>query len=114
MKKKWYILFICLVAFVIAPYVRVEFLTLCYGDKFSNLYDASGWIEDISYFKVMKYREEEADVLYAAWSEEQQCIMGMFIYHFKRESGIWELERWECKWAKYGTAEEFYWPYYPH
>ena len=62
----------------------------------------------------MKYNNKNADVFYVALSEEDGSVPGTFLYHFKKVSGNWTLESWECLWSKYGDAEKFFWPFYPH
>lgn len=110
--KRCFILLLILM--IVGSYVKVEIQTLLYGEQFEELYDASGWIEDISYFKVMKYSGENADIFYVALSVEDGSPTAKFLYHFKKESGNWTLDSWKCLDSKSGNAEKFYWPFYPY
>lgn len=113
--KRCFILLLILIGvMIVGSYVKVEIQTLFYGEQFSNLYDASGYIEDIKYFKVIKYSNENADIFYVAFSEQDESVPATFLYHFKKESEIWVLDSWECLWSKHGNAEKFFWPIYPH
>lgn len=123
-RKKVFILLLLVLIFIVWPYTEVEILTLLYGEQFKLLYDASGWIENPKYFKVMEYSDDYADVLYAAmpiynedsprYSKHSKRVEAIFLYHFKKESGVWVLDDWEILWARLGTADKFYWPMYPH
>lgn len=44
------------------PYYSVNSLTKKYADEFSELYRDNGFYEDIEYFKVFKYRNEEVNI----------------------------------------------------
>lgn len=111
--KKGYIVLIIVVLLLLVPYIKVELHTVLFGGQFRSLYDASGWIEDFRYFKVMKYNDSYADVLYVAESEQARST-ATFLYHFQKDKGQWELESWECLWSRSGNAEKFFYPYYPH
>ena len=110
-KKAMGIILLILLLLLLFPYLKVEVLTGIYGNQFESLYNASGWLNQLSYFKVMKYNGDKADVYYA----DLDGISGAtFLYHFEKESGEWELKNWECIWSKSGSADKFIWPYYFH
>jgi hypothetical protein len=113
-KRCFILLLLIIVVIIVGSYVKVEIQTLFYGEQFCNLYDASGYIDKIKYFKVMKYSNENADIFYVALSERDGSVPATFLYHFKKESEIWVLDSWECLWSKHGNAEKFFWPIYPH
>lgn len=95
-KRCLIILLVIIVVIIAGSYIKVEIQTLLYGKQFSDLYDATGYIDSIKYFKVMKYRNTNADILYVALSEQDGNVTGMLVYHFKKESEIWVLDSWEC------------------
>lgn len=126
------ILVIVLIAalFIFKPYYSVYRLTQKYGSEFSKLYRANGFYEDIKYFKVFKYRNEEVgirclnnkklkDVLgklnddYAVvlYVEENHSSASLFI--FLEKDCKWELLDWYLVWSYSGSADGFMWPYYP-
>lgn len=110
---KWLILMIVLLCAIVAvPYVRVEILTLLHREEFSDLYEVSGYIENIKYYKVMNYNEERADIFYVAQSVNDGSVPATFLYHFNKQSETWILESWECIWSKHGNAEKIIWPFY--
>lgn len=111
--KKRYLILIILVVLILFPYIKVEVHTLLFGGQFRNLYNTSGWIEKVRYFKVMEYNNSYADVLYVSASENAGS-KATFLYHFQKENDQWELESWECLWSRSGNAEKFFYPYYPH
>ncbi|MDE7367729.1 MAG: hypothetical protein K2N24_10270 [Lachnospiraceae bacterium] len=111
--KKRYIILIILVLLILFPYIKVEIHTFLFGGQFRNLYDASGWIENVRYFKVMEYNNSCADILYVSDSENEGS-KATFLYHFQKINDQWELESWECLWSRSGNAEKFFYPYYPH
>ena len=113
-KRCLIILLVIIVIIIAGSYIKVEIQTLLYGEQFSDLYNATGYIDSLKYYKVMKYSNTKADVLYTALSEQDGSVPGMLLYHFKKESEIWVLDSWECLWSRHGNAEKFYWPIYPH
>lgn len=113
-KKKIGILLIILFLFVGGSYLKVEILTVLYGNQFESLYNASGWVPHMTYFKVMSYSDDKADVYYADLEEEDETSNATFLYHFQRVDNRWQLDEWECIWAEMGTADKFIWPYYFH
>ena len=112
-KKAIGIILLILLLLLLFPYFKVEVLTGIYGNQFEYLYNASGYIQEMKYFKVMKCTQEKADVYYAAKGDDDR-VSRTLLYHFKKESGEWELENWECIWSRSGSADKFIWPYYFH
>lgn len=114
-KKKIKLLIIAvLVICIIGSYLKVEILTLFYGNQFEDLYNASGWVDSLTYFKVMKYSKYKADVYYADLDSTDDTTGATFLYHFQKDSGQWVLDSWECIWSEGGSADKFIWPYYFH
>ena len=97
-----------------APYIKVEILTLMHGSEFAELYDASGWMNDMTYLKVYHYSLNEATVYYADLEDREEGSNATFLYHFSREDGEWNLQDWKCIWSESGNADEWIWPYYGH
>ena len=110
-KKK--LIGIILLILLLFPYLRVEILTIVYGNQFEHLYNESGYIQEMKYFKVMQCKQENADVYYAAKGDDDR-ISCTLLYHFKKKSGEWKLDDWECIWSKSGSADKLIWPYYFH
>lgn len=103
-----------LIVFIGASYLYVEILTYKYGTQFEHLYNASGWIENCSSYKVFKYADEAADVYYEAFNPNKKKVSATFMYHFKRVNDEWILDSWKCIWSQTGNADGFIWPYYFH
>lgn len=115
MKKKIKFLIIAVLAiFIMGSYLKVEILTIFYGNQFEDLYNASGWVDSLTYFKVMEYSKYKADVYYADLDSTDDTTGATFLYHFEKDSGQWVLDSWECIWSEGGNADKFIWPYYFH
>ncbi len=131
-KKIVFIISIIFIAvlFIFKPYYSVYSLTQKYGSEFSELYKDNGFYEDIEYFEVFKYRNEEVDIRclnnkklksalenlnddYAVvlYVEENHSSASLFIFFDK--DGQWELLDWYLVWSYSGSADGFMWPYYP-
>lgn len=124
------ILLLLIVAlFIFRPYYSVNSLTKKYADEFSELYRDNGFYEDIEYFKVFKYRNEEVNIQclnnkklknrlnnlnddYAVvlYIEENHSSASLFIFY--DVDGQWKLLDWYLVWSYSGTADGFMWPYY--
>lgn len=113
-KSKIKIVLILFIVFICASYLNVEVLTYKYGMQFKDLYNASGWIESCSLYKVFKYADDEAEVYYEAFNPNKKKVSATFMYHFKRVDDKWILDSWKCIWSQTGNADEFIWPYYFH
>ncbi len=111
MKKSTKILIISAAILIIAlivfyPYIKAEYLTAKYGDEFNGLEQQTRMMDPASYHKVIEYSKSHATVFYV-WSESGGCVM-----LFEQEDNNWEISTWEVIWSRYGSADEFYWPYY--
>ena len=108
MKKK-YIIYLTLGVLCILltkPYIQAEIFTYKYGYQFQNLYKQVGLFEDVKMFKIIEYSSKKAVVYY-------DNSISVFICYFSK-SEEWKLDDWKCIWAKYGNANEWFYPYYPH
>ena len=105
--KKVIGILIVIVLLIIFPYMKAEWLTAQYGNEFDDLYKESHMLDSISYFKVMKYSEMEAEVYYV-----QGEHLGADLFTFIKDNNQWKLDSWETVWSKYGSADKFIWPYY--
>lgn len=63
-------------------------------------------MDPASYHKVVEYSETQAAVFYVHSGKGGSVII------FEKENNEWELVTWKMIWSHYGSAEEFYWPYY--
>ena len=121
---------IILVLLIIKPYYFVDSLTEKYGSEFSELYSENGFYENIEYFKVFKYRNEEVsigclgnkmlkdeldnlndDCAVVLYVEENHSSASLFVFFDKDDQ--WKLLDWYLIWSYSGTADGFIWPYYP-
>ena len=111
MKKRVIIvLIIVLILFIIFyPYIKAEYLTVKFGDNFSEGYKEVEWIESIEYYRVIDINETTATVVYI-YSNHKAC----FKCNFDFVDGKWACTSWDCVWTKLGgNADGFMWPYYP-
>lgn len=125
-----FIIILIVILFIFRSYYSVNSLTKKYGSEFSELYRENGFYEDIEYFKVFKYRNEEVDIRclnnkklknvldnlnddYAVvlYVEENHSSASLFI--FFDEDDQWNLLDWYLVWSYSGSADGFMWPYYP-
>ena len=88
------------------PYAEVEYLTLLHGDEFDGLYEQTNMISKVSYHKVLEYSETHAVVLYVNRNVTVHKL------EFEKDGESWQYTAWYTLWAKHGTADEFFWPYY--
>lgn len=95
-KKIVFALLILLIMLICVSYLNVEVLTYKYGAQFEHLYNASGWIENCSSYKVFKYADDEADVYYESFNQNKTKVNATFMYHFKRVNNEWILDSWKC------------------
>ena len=98
---------ICLVLLMIFfPYLKAEYLTMRYGDEFIGLEQQTGMLNSPTYHKVVEYSDTQATVCYV---ESGTCGN---IITFQKKNNSWNLLTWKTVWSHYGSADEFYWPYY--
>lgn len=102
--KSIVILSIIFSLFWVISYIHCEVLTNMHGYEFKNLYEQTGIISEVDNWKVLKYSERSADVYYSS------KLSGNIIY-FKKENDNWVLVHWKTIWSKFGSADEFMWPY---
>ena len=70
---------VALLFFSIAfPYIKAEYLTIKYGKQFNELYSLNGWIDEIEFFKVIDYSENEAKVYYV---EKDRLTTNYFYFY---------------------------------
>lgn len=87
------------------PYIKVEYLTMKYGDEFVGLEEQTNMLHDSRYLKVFGYDENEAVIFYVSDS-------GDMVTFVKDENGSWSVKTWKTIWSTTGSADEFIWPYY--
>lgn len=101
---------VALLFFSIAfPYMKAEYLTMKYGKQFNELYSLNGWIDEIEFFKVIDYSENEAKVYYV---EKDRLTTNYFYFYRENELSEWKLKTWHVIYAQYGSADDIAWPYY--
>lgn len=74
---------------------------------FQNEYQQTGMIDEIEYFRIISYSNEEASVFYVLEDHSAGVVLS-----YRKEQGSWKLQRWEAIWSTTGSADGFYWPYY--
>ena len=108
MKKRIIIITIiaALLIVIFLPYLKAEILTLLYGKEFEGLEQQTRMMDPASYHKVVEYSETQATVFYVH-SGKGGCVILS-----EKENSEWKIVTWQMMWSHYGSAEEFYWPYY--
>ena len=109
-KRKGRVVFIIiclLIIIIIAPYIKVEYLTWQHGSEFNSLYQETHMIDGIEYLKVFDYSDIFARVFYVGTDH-----FVTYLLTFKKQDTRWELATWEAVWSKYGSADSLIWPYY--
>lgn len=89
----------------IASLIKCEVLTNKYFDDFALAYQDNGWIDDVTYFKVLRCDGETAEVYYVS------ADIGL-VLEFQNQNGSWAETTWYCVWSSHGSASEFVWPYW--
>lgn len=109
MKKKKIIIVVCILFVIFFPYLKVELLTLIHGEMFecSAFPSEFPMVDDISYCKVMQYKEEKAQVLYVS-----KGSVTILVYYKKDNNDNWVVHDWKCVWSSTGSADGFIWPFY--
>lgn len=64
-------------------------------------------IDEIEYFKIMKYTNTSARVYYVTENRSAGILIT-----FRKQGNEWVLDYWEAIWSKTGSAEGNIWPYY--
>ena len=91
---------------LIVPYIIVEVNTYLYGQETESLYGQTGVISNDNYQKVLKFNKNYSKVLYITPDSISEC-------EFKKENNEWTLLKWRCIVSKNGSADGFFYPYYP-
>ncbi|MBS6396322.1 MAG: hypothetical protein KH452_04100 [Clostridiales bacterium] len=101
------VIFLFIFIFLIRPYVKAEILTYQHKQEFENLTDNIWPINAVEFMRVIDYSSSEATI-YCDNS------LAVFVCYFHKNNDTWELVTWKCIWARYGNADEWFYPYYPH
>ncbi len=99
------VIFLVFICFWFASYYKYETLTNKYGAPFAELYKETNMIDEIDYYKVMEYSENNATVYYVT-----RNAYGNLMY-FEKKADQWELKSWITVWSSSGSASGFMWPY---
>ena len=99
------IIILCIVCWLLSI-VKCEILTYKYGEEFDQLWKEETMLINPEYWKVLKYRNNEASVYYVAPEGK-----GGTVLFFIRDEGEWKISGWGPGWSKYGTADDLIWPY---
>lgn len=115
--------------FAYKPYYQTNILTDKYGNQFKKRYEDVGLYENIEYFKVIKYKQEDikmycsnsyirtkinnlsdeyAVILYV---EKGHSSVSLFAFKNSKE-GDWKLDNWYTVWSSSGSADGITWPFY--
>lgn len=99
------VLILLLVAFF--PYMKAEILTAKHGEEFKGLETQTQMMDFADYYKVIQYSDSSAEVYYVHKNKG-----GCVIQFEKDDEQNWCITYWKMIWSHYGSANEFYWPYY--
>ena len=94
-----------LLGVIFFPYLKVEYLTMKYGDEFVGLEEQTNMLKDSKYLKVFSYNDTYAIVFYVSDS-------GDLISFCRDSNNNWKKDEWKTIWSRSGNADEFIWPYY--
>ncbi|MEL4105491.1 hypothetical protein IZU99_04010 [Oscillospiraceae bacterium CM] len=100
-----FLILFCFVLFWVGSFTYCEILTVRHGQEFTELYKLTNMIDKVDYLKVLNYSDNIAKVYYVAEHAGGDVII------FTKQSNEWELEKWYTVWSKYGSADDFMWPY---
>ena len=108
------LLFVCILAL---PYVKAEYYTNKYGKEFEDiygkefeaLYDLTGMIEKVDLYRIFEYSETSAKMYYAEVGGE--CTYYLYFSRDNKDSD-WTLNTYKVLWSKWGSAEDWPWPFY--
>lgn len=87
--------------------IKCEILTQLHGREFSKGYWETNMIGRCDYLKVINYSSDSAKVYYV----ETKVYGYGDLLSFKKINDSWIIEKWETIWSKYGSADDFIWPY---
>ena len=104
-KKRIIIVFVIVLVFMVFfPYLKAEYLTHRYGEEFEGLEIQTKMLKQSRYYKVLSYSNDRAEVFYISDTGD--------IISFEKVNDHWNIADWKTIWAKSGSADSFYWPYY--
>jgi hypothetical protein len=106
-----------LVCVLVLPYIKAEYYTNkygkqfkdLYGNKFEALYELTGWVESVEFYRVVDYSENSAKIYYA--EAGGQTTYYLWFSRDNKDSD-WTLSDYKVLWAKYGNADDWPWPFY--
>ena len=96
-----------LLMIIFFPYMKAEILTAKYGEEFRGLETQTQMMDLADYHKVIQYSDSSAEVYYVHKNKG-----GCVIQFEKDDEQNWCITYWKMIWSHYGSANEFYWPYY--
>jgi len=115
-KRKKVIIFlapiICFGIIWVSALARCEFLTLIYGNEFSNqtLYKENTMIGDMEYIKILDCSKNHARIYYISEGNSLGSII-----EFVKIDDKWKYNKWEdALWSTSGNADRIIWPYWWH
>ena len=113
MRKIKYIPVLLLIAFALfwgGSLTKCENLTWQYGAQFPFPDDISYMSGELDFLKVLELTDTNARIYYVS-SNRSVGDTATFV----RRGDSWEYEKWEWTiWSKFGSADEFVWPYWYH
>lgn len=101
----WCIIILCIVWWPFSV-VKCEILTYKHGAEFDQSWKNETMLLEPEYWKVLKYRNNKASVYFVS----PEGKGGTVLYFTLKETG-WEISDWGPGWSKYGTADDWIWPY---
>lgn len=114
LKKKVLIAAIAVAAVMIAIWIgsliKCEILTDRYYNEFSGEYRQNTMLADeIEYFKVLSYSENNAEVYYVSEGKSSANLL-----NFTKQNDEWVQTDWETVWSSSGSASGAVFPYWWH
>ncbi len=100
---------IILIALIIYPYFKTEYLTYKYVDEFNDINIYGGYFSELEYIKVFDYQNNFAEVYYVSKNKGYGILLSLKM----NKNGLWNIDEFIKAWSKTGTADDFIWPYYP-
>ena len=99
--------FIMLAFFWLSSLIKCEYLTVRYGDQFTNAYREHTMLATPDYLKVLSYTDSSAKVYYV-----KKGAGGNVLTFVRSDSqSEWQFVEWITVWSKTGSASNFIWPY---
>ena len=108
----WVFIFVLTFHYIKAEYYTYKYgkeFTDLYGKQFEVLYSVTGWVEKGEFYKVVEYSETSAKIYYV--EVEEQTTYHLFFSRSDKDKD-WTLTDWKVIWSKYGSADDFPWPFY--